>query len=591
MEMLKIKPYRDDCNIQMWTVENIGKNDKVVYVDGKELKKGLDNVVKIGIGSEVLFWNWKEGERFQKNKKNQEDCDVIVFRVDDLTKTEYTKMSALERGECIGIQDENVKLNSVPPVGTHTSRSSNDRMMGGRSEKIVCDKSQSIFGEVMPNNGVDSRIEPIIHPIGLPVTLEKAKLVNGTLRNHHQNANEEEKESEHSIREEQELSKAQLEPSPIIDLNSINNDGSMIDTMPMQEHRKSQYGQLAHNIMNVNQENRSTPRKYTHCTPDEQVINSQDQGVIDLISLESKPSSLSASSVPAAPVIDLVSDESQLCSSSTQVSNEIDSKAQSKDEIPEIQSAVYFLKRGRSMPQKRIEIFTEKLNINDPDLTILSKFDQMNPPRYIVLDCSLSVESVSIGLGLKNTTEMAKILEGVYLVKPEWAEKYLALGIGLQERKPTMDQCWSGTSIMQKKRKATNEAEENSPLDNGWIKRLRKTHEFAPVVKKPASRSNNELISRMYRVNCADKGNVSTRNQQRNLDLSKMLEIISKLYKECPLDRLDSWRSYTYNIASTRLKYLDFDVIDDPSSLQKLSKIKGFGKKSMTHVSIRMNLK
>ena len=70
----------------------------------------------------------------------------------------------------------------------------------------------------------------------------------------------------------------------------------------------------------------------------------------------------------------------------------------------------------------------------------------------------------------------------------------------------------------------------------------------------------------------------------KNLELCELFAKISKLYKEMPLDKFDEWRSYSYNAASARLKYLDFPVLYDDESLKQLSNRKGFGKKFMRQI-------
>jgi DNA polymerase lambda len=62
---------------------------------------------------------------------------------------------------------------------------------------------------------------------------------------------------------------------------------------------------------------------------------------------------------------------------------------------------------------------------------------------------------------------------------------------------------------------------------------------------------------------------------KRNTDLAAVFTQLSKAYQKAPLDPIDSWRSYTFNIAAGRLQALPFDVTS--SSLTRLSSIKGFG--------------
>jgi DNA polymerase lambda len=57
--------------------------------------------------------------------------------------------------------------------------------------------------------------------------------------------------------------------------------------------------------------------------------------------------------------------------------------------------------------------------------------------------------------------------------------------------------------------------------------------------------------------------------------LAEVFSQLSKAYQKAPLDPIDSWRSYTFNIAAGRLQALPFDVTS--STLSQLSSIKGFG--------------
>ena len=70
----------------------------------------------------------------------------------------------------------------------------------------------------------------------------------------------------------------------------------------------------------------------------------------------------------------------------------------------------------------------------------------------------------------------------------------------------------------------------------------------------------------------------------KNHELSAMFQKISKLYKEMPLDNFDEWRSYSYNAASAKLKYLDFPVTNDEESLRRLQSMRGFGQKFMRQI-------
>ena len=73
----------------------------------------------------------------------------------------------------------------------------------------------------------------------------------------------------------------------------------------------------------------------------------------------------------------------------------------------------------------------------------------------------------------------------------------------------------------------------------------------------------------------------------RNEELAAFFDTLSSLFKECPLDRLDDWRSYSYNIVAGRLRYLDYEVTTDPHVLKRLAKVRGFGNKTMKQVRVK----
>jgi hypothetical protein len=113
---------------------------------------------------------------------------------------------------------------------------------------------------------------------------------------------------------------------------------------------------------------------------------------------------------------------------------------------------------------------------------------------------------------------------------------------------------------------------------NRWIERNRRLDEFAPVTNVKASETDNEMIA------CLNKLRQPTEPKGKNSELSELFGKISKLYKEMPVQEYDEWRSYSYNAASARLKYLDFPMINDEESLKRLSKRKGFGQKFMRQI-------
>ena len=118
------------------------------------------------------------------------------------------------------------------------------------------------------------------------------------------------------------------------------------------------------------------------------------------------------------------------------------------------------------------------------------------------------------------------------------------------------------------------------------MKRNRKIDEFAPISRLKASETQNEMVERLSKYNVEKKHSMEA---GKNQELSELFAKISKLYKDMPLDKFDEWRSYSYNAASARLKYLDFPVLNDEESLKLLSNRKGFGKKFMRQIKEFLN--
>ena len=263
--------------------------------------------------------------------------------------------------------------------------------------------------------------------------------------------------------------------------------------------------------------------------------------------------------------------------------------------------SIYLVPRGRGMSKKRINIISLALQKNT-NATVQIKFDRTDLPSFIVVDQQVEVAALRAHLGYSTIDEMSKCFTfaSVHLVKPSWIDDAIASsgsseGKDLLELVPTMDQCWFKLQAYtrkngQKRKAAPVIASGNS---NGtWLSKKRQSHQFAAEVTIPASKSPNEMIDRLYRlrnrqdaIENQSAGRISTTFQGRNLDLAQLFDTISKLYKEMPIDKQDPWRSYCYNLVAGRLRYLDFEVENNEGSLAKLSKLRGFGKTIMKHVS------
>ena len=267
---------------------------------------------------------------------------------------------------------------------------------------------------------------------------------------------------------------------------------------------------------------------------------------------------------------------------------------------------------------------------------VQSQFNREHLPRYIIVNQNLKVDVLRTHLGFTDNNEMLNGLESVHVVKPNWALHLIEASKSskakphsqsssaslhrMVDQDPTMDQCWGKLQVLRERKKRNFEEVDismtPSPLQpTQWMKKRRQTHEFAPEVRVPASRSEIEMIRRLYKLKNggilnyggapdeqnrihgedmmktsmmgvrAQEGRVCSTFQGRNVELSRLFETLSKLFKEMPIDPHDSWRCYTYKLIAGRLRYLDFEVEYNEDCLKKLSKVKHFGRKCMLHVS------
>ena len=68
------------------------------------------------------------------------------------------------------------------------------------------------------------------------------------------------------------------------------------------------------------------------------------------------------------------------------------------------------------------------------------------------------------------------------------------------------------------------------------------------------------------------------------MEISILFEKLAKLHKESPLTKEDAWKAYTFNLISGRVKHLDFDIVDDPTVLDRVSQVRGIGTSSVDKI-------
>ena len=243
----------------------------------------------------------------------------------------------------------------------------------------------------------------------------------------------------------------------------------------------------------------------------------------------------------------------------------------------EVENALYFIIRGKGMSEMKVKFVLKKLQEANKDIKIHTRFCKSKLPKFLVLDYDLKVASVSEVLGFTSTLEMASLLLGkVHFVSPLWTQNHAA-SIMDPDTLPSANEIWSGQlTLLQLLKKRPRENNNSSNLQKGWVKKLHKPNELAPMDATPTSRTSDELITKMQQKSGA-RAEATVVQETNNAKLANMLNTISKLYKEAPALKGDKWRSYSYNIASGRVRTLDFEL--SLGTLHKLKKVKGVGDK------------
>ena len=234
--------------------------------------------------------------------------------------------------------------------------------------------------------------------------------------------------------------------------------------------------------------------------------------------------------------------------------------------------AIFFLHRGLNMTSTRIQKLTQILERNmtgEHRMEIQTTFDPNAIPKYLVIDPDLSKEIVRSALDFKDLKTMAIALVDVFIIKPEFIMIFRNL-----DHPPPPQYC---LDMMEDIRMIYNRLQigpkHTSTSSSEWLVRKRPMTEFATVQTISASSSACHFVKQMKMQKSSHLSSILGRNEE----LSQLLEKISLMYKESPIDKHDIWRSYMYKICSTRLLHLDFEVTLAPDCMKRLQKIKGFG--------------
>jgi len=460
-------------NNDSWTVELLGANKKVVFVNGQELKKGTENIMTVAFNSEILLRNISkrsdnmDNHNNKKKMEEEEEEDSALFTIGHVVVNEEHCKSL--KNNC-----QSKTLNDNQSLCTTTAVFLQERQVANDGK--CCE-------EYHANKDCLDQLEVQVQQDGASLTVQNTLTVADDCASH---------------------------GFPRDDLRPSQNNDNVID------------------LISLDDEN----------STDEADVGQMSTSHVDVD-----------------------------CISFTEMTRKSDTNT-------EKHNSVFFLQRGQQMSNIRVSFLIKSLHnqANENNLQIQMHFDKKNPPKYIVIDPNLSIESVRKELGFQDVTEMANALEKVHLVKPEWIIQYAKSQSNFDDMTPTMAQCWSGAYILLNIREVACNDEVKTRCESNILKKRRTmSHDSDSESEENASIKTTRLSY--------NHGAISSQNQQRNLKLSKVFEQISKLYSDCPLSMDDTWRSYSYNIVSKRLQYLDFEVTNDTDCLKKLASIKGFGSK------------
>jgi DNA polymerase/3'-5' exonuclease PolX len=68
------------------------------------------------------------------------------------------------------------------------------------------------------------------------------------------------------------------------------------------------------------------------------------------------------------------------------------------------------------------------------------------------------------------------------------------------------------------------------------------------------------------------------------MEVAEIFKHLSSLHQSSPLLPVDSWKSYMFRIVSGRIANLNFEISDDPDTLERLREVKGIGSSSFDKI-------
>jgi hypothetical protein len=75
-----------------------------------------------------------------------------------------------------------------------------------------------------------------------------------------------------------------------------------------------------------------------------------------------------------------------------------------------------------------------------------------------------------------------------------------------------------------------------------------------------------------------------SRRFARNAEVAEVFRKLSNLHQSCPLLPVDNWKAYSFRVVAGRVLNLNFEVSDDPETLERLRNVTGIGSSSFVKI-------
>lgn len=174
---------------------------------------------------------------------------------------------------------------------------------------------------------------------------------------------------------------------------------------------------------------------------------------------------------------------------------------------------------------------------------VIEQFDPTKPPTHFIVSCdpSLSTESVALALGFSSVEDLRDYVRQNHIItcKRDWITHATAKSFAELRSKPGAN------------------------------------HIYIPLFCGPGTPNKTVLATTRNRRERQDSDASLDPVPKRNLGVSRMLEKLSKLYGQAPLDKIDLWRSYCFQLIAGRVRLLDYDLTSE--NVNELRHVKGVG--------------